>query len=1321
MSLNAANFDDRRQPDSLSLTAAQEGVWFAQQVDGPDNPLYNVGDRVEIRGKLDLTRFEAAVRHTVSSVEALAVRLVPEESGPLQAVGEPTGWSMPLIDLSGEQDPSAAAEAWLRDETARPFDLAGPRLFRFTLLRLADDVHLWCHLYHHIALDGFSFALMLRLVSENYAASGGAAPEGAPVPLPLRPLVDADAAYRDSAEHARDREFWTGYFADGYAPTVLARRAAPVSPAFLRHSTVLPARLADRLTAVAEELGTSWTRLLIAAFGAHLARLTGRGDALLTLPVHGRRDEVSRATPGMLTNMVPVRVTARPGTTFPELVGRTAQDVQEVLRHQRYRSEELRRDLGLSSTGMRFFGPLLNIQEFADEPRVGDLPAVVRNLSNGPVEDLSVNVFRYPGELRLDIDANPASYSRAELAGHSRRFITHLEALLALAPDEPIGRIDLVTARERDQVLRDWNDTALDVPEGSVPERVADRAAAGPEAIALVAGGTTLTYQELDSAANRLAHVLVARGAGPGRLVALALPRTAEMVTTLLAVLKTGAAYLPLDPEFPTRRIEQMLTDADPALLVTTGATAAALPERADPLLLDDADVRAELAAAPDTAPRPGPLPPALPAYVLYTSGSTGRPKGVVVSRANLANFLAAMAERIPLTPQDRMLAVTTVGFDICALEIFLPLLAGARLVLASADEVRQPTELAAALARSAATVMQATPTLWRELVTQAPRSVDGLRVLVGGEALEAELAATLAGSAKSVLNLYGPTETTIWSAAAEIPAGTDAPVTIGGPIGNTRLYVLDGGLRPTPVGTIGELYIAGRGIASHYLGRPGRTAERFVADPFHGAGERMYRTGDLVRRREDGRLEFCGRADGQVKVRGFRIELGEVESALLRHPSVASAAATVVREADGAGRLVAYVVAAGTEDGAAVDAVELRRHTAKLVPDYMVPTTIVPLDALPLAANGKVDRRALPAPQAAAVISGRGARTPQEEILCGLFAELLDLPAVGIDDDFFELGGHSLLVTRLIRRTKETLGSDLSFQSVVKYPTVAELTQSLGIDTSDEAFEVMLQLRTRGNQSPLFCVHPIGGPSWIYSGLMKHIDSDHPIYGLQPRGLARPEKLPSSMAEMAADYLEQIRAVQPRGPYRLLGWSFGAVAAHEMAVQLQERGEEVSLLSLMGEYPADTEDHKIPTAQEFFAAAVQTAGYDMAELEGRTLDAAWVAKVLREGNSPYALFGEYNLLALIDIYKNNIVLLREHRPRPYRGSVQYFRPALASHGEPMPEDHRDDIWPQHLTGELTVHHVNAQHEHMSMPGPLGEVGVAVDRALDALRTSGAA
>ncbi|MEU7717501.1 amino acid adenylation domain-containing protein [Streptomyces tibetensis] len=1285
---------------SLPLSAAQEGVWFAQQLD-ENSPVYTAGEYVDIQGPLDVARFRRAVRRAVDWAEALHFRVVATPQGPRQIPVTDLEWSMPVVDVSAEADPHAAALDLLREQTGRPFDLAEAPLFRFTLVKLAEGRYFWSHLYHHILLDAYGVSLMARRVAAEYAEPAAGEVQDPPR-SPVEPLLAESARYERSARREEDREAWARYFADGFTPTVLAGTARPVSHTFVRHGVELSAAQTDELRHNAERLGTTLVRLITAAFAAYVGRHTASDEVLLSVPVHGRSSALARSTPGMVTNMLPVRATLRPGEPVAHAAARLGRELLSVLRHHRYRGEELRRDLGLAATDARFFGPVLNIQEFDHGLVFGGHPATVHNLSNGPVEDLAVNVHVWPDGLRIDVDGNPAVYGSEDVARHAERFVRFLRACATAGPDRPIASLDLLDSAEL-AVLAARNDTALDAPGTDVVALVAEHAERTPDAVALVHGSQALTYGDLADRAGRLAQLLAERGAAPGRLVALALPRDLDLVPALLAVLRTGAAFLPLDPEFPAERLGAVLAEARPALLVTTEGLAERLPGTCPRLLLDQAGTGPVPAVGAPAAYLPETL-----AYVLYTSGSTGRPKGVCVSRGNLANFLTAMRELVPLTPADRLLAVTTIGFDIALLELLLPLVSGATVVLAGTDQVRDPAAVAALLADS--TVMQATPTLWREVAGRHPEAVRGMRVLVGGEPLDSALAARLAADAQEVLNLYGPTETTIWSTAAPV-TGDRTP--IGRPIGNTQVHVLDSGLRPVPAGAPGELYVGGHGVAAGYLGRFGLTAQRFVADPFGAPGSRLYRTGDLVRCRPDGELEFLGRVDDQVKIRGFRVELGEVETALARRADIAAAVATVRGDAAGERRLVAYVVPA---EGGTADPVELRRDLADQLPGYMVPTVVVALDALPLTANGKVDRKALPDPQPDAVVRGRGHRTPQEEILCGLFAEVLGLPRVGIDDNFFELGGHSLLANQLAARIKTTLGEQLTFRSLVDAPTVAELTRSLGVDTTESAFDVLLPIRASGTRPPLFCLHPMGGPSWVFAGLMRHLDADHPIYGLQPRSLARPEPLPGSIEEMAADYIEQIKTVQPEGPYHLLGWSFGGIVAHAMAVRLAEAGDEVGLLTVMADYPSedDITHHRIPSEQEFFAAAVASTGYDMSKLEpGKPLEAAFVAKTLREGNSPFALFGEHNLLALIEIYKNSVRIMGEHRPRTFKGNSLFFRPTLAKDGTPKSDP--DEVWLSYLSGSVEVRDVETRHETMTQAEPLAEVGTLLAARLSEL------
>ncbi|MFD7257552.1 amino acid adenylation domain-containing protein [Streptomyces sp. NPDC059874] len=584
------------------------------------------------------------------------------------------------------------------------------------------------------------------------------------------------------------------------------------------------------------------------------------------------------------------------------------------------------------------------------------------------------------------------------------------------------------TTESQPRVDNTMEDTVRAVPDADLTQLIEAQAARTPDATAVVFEGTETGYAELNARANRLARVLVARGAGPEQLVALALPRSTELLVALLAVLKSGAGYVPLDPEYPAERVAYILRDSAPALLLDADAFAAAEAAAAE---LPDGDLT--------DADRSAPLLPAHPAYTIYTSGSTGRPKGVLITRRNVVNFLSFMADRFPLTATDRLLAVTTIAFDIAVVEMYLPLLTGAAVVIAPRETVIDPVRLGALATASGTTFLQATPSLFHAMTVEQPDALRGLRMLVGGEALPPALADEMCALGSRVTNVYGPTETTVWSTALDV-AGAESLPGIGGPIWNTTLYILDDRLRPADEG---ELYIGGEGLARGYRNRPSLTAERFVADPFAGPGARMYRTGDLARWRADGGVDYLGRVDHQVKIRGFRIELGEIEKVLASHAAVAQVAVVAREDRPGSKLLAAYVVPA--PGGEAPDHAALRARAARALPEYMVPAAFVTLDRFPRTPNGKLDRSALPAPDfAGSAGAGRAPRTAQEELLCGLFAEVLSLPAVGVDDDFFHFGGHSLLATRLVSRVRSVFGVELAVRTVFEAPTVAALAPLL-------------------------------------------------------------------------------------------------------------------------------------------------------------------------------------------------------------------------------------------------------------------------------------
>ena len=732
-----------------------------------------------------------------------------------------------------------------------------------------------------------------------------------------------------------------------------------------------------------------------------------------------------------------------PAMSVRELMQSVGRQVRESLRHQCYRYEDLRRDLHLLAQQMHLLTTVINIEPFDYDLRFGGHPVTVYNLSNGSVEDLAIFVYDRGDRkgLRIDFDANPALYSAAEIEGHQQRFLRLIQALVA-DTEQLIGRLCLLDPAERQRLLVTHNETADPGAVPAVATMFEAQAERSPYAIALVGESGSLSYRLLNARANRLAHELIARGVGPEHLVALAMPRSSDLVMALLAIQKAGAAYLPLDPDYPAERLADMLDDAKPVITLTTQALAERLPATASSrIVLDHPATIASLAdrsaANPQAQDRTHPRTPEDPAYVIYTSGSTGRPKGVVVTHTNLSNFIAAMQARLGLGAADRLLAVTTIGFDIAGLELYLPLVSGARVILPSQAVARHPPSLARLIAGSGANILQATPALWQMLLSHDADVLRGLRILVGGEALTGHMARELKRIGYDLTNLYGPTETTVWSTAAELgEADVDAPP-IGRPIRNTQVYVLDAALQPVPAGVSGDLYIAGTGLARGYLSRPGMTAERFVANPFGPPGSRMYRTGDLARWRADGSLDFLGRSDRQVKIRGFRIELGEIDAALASHPAVAQVAVVAREDRPGDKRLVAYL---SPVPGQRLDAAMLRQHLAGTLPDYMVPAAFVTLDALPLTPNGKLDRKALPAPGATAAPrkAGRAPRNPTEEVLCSLFAETLGLPSIDIDSNFLELGGDSLLFVRLASKVRATFNIDMALGSLFDVFTVA-------------------------------------------------------------------------------------------------------------------------------------------------------------------------------------------------------------------------------------------------------------------------------------------
>ena len=1020
---------EKAQPglaDVLPPSPLQDGLLFHTAAASDDDTvdIYTVQDIIDLSGPLDTRVLRASARALLDRHPQLRAGFHRLRGGQLVQV-VPAAAELPWheIDLTGrpeEADRLAAAE---RD---RGFDPAAPPLLRFLVLRMAEDRHRIVFTAHHVLLDGWSTQLLAQDLFALYRAGGDA------TAVPPPPAYAGYLAWLTRQDRDASVGEWRSALAGIEQPTrVVPRTVRSGSAERTRVDLQVPEALTVRLAGLARDCGITQNTVLQVCWAALLSGLTGRDDVVFGQTVSGRPAEVPGVEDmiGLLINTVPVRIGLRPGESVRGLLERVADEQSRLIAHHHVGLADIQRAAGVG----QLFDTLVVFENYPVD-RTEPAPGIaVTSAESVDATHYPLTLAVLPGPtLGLHLEYHPECFDRAAVRKLLDGFVRLLDAVTA-DPGARVAALDTITAEQRERVLREWNATALPAPAATLPELFAEQVARTPDATAVVCEGRELTFAELDKAANRLAHALIARGVGPERIVALLLGRSIDTVVALLAVLKAGGAYLPIDPAYPPARIAGMLADAQPALVLTTDHDAAGFPV----LRLDEVEDR------PDTAPATG-LLPQHPAYVIYTSGSTGVPKGVVVAHASVVNLFHSHRERLyrptVAAAGGRALRVGhtwSFAFD-ASWQPQLWMLDGHALHIVTEETLRDPVLLADLVRTQRLDFIEVSPSL-AVVLAKSGLITDGecplLALGVGGEAVPAAFWRELRDlRGTECYNLYGPTESTVDALAARV-ADSETPL-VGRPTANTQAYVLDSALRPVPPGVPGELYLGGAGLARGYLGRAALTAERFVADPFGPPGGRLYRTGDLVRWTHDGAIEYLGRVDEQVKVRGFRVELGEITAALSAHDAVAQAVAT----ADG-GRIVAYLVPAAGRP--APSAQDLRRFLLERLPDYMVPAAFVALDALPLTPHGKVDRAALPAP-GPATGAGRPPRTPGEALLCALFAEVLELPEVGVDDDVFALGGHSLLMVALRARIEEETGRALPVADLFANPTPALLHEHM-------------------------------------------------------------------------------------------------------------------------------------------------------------------------------------------------------------------------------------------------------------------------------------
>ncbi|HJP91739.1 MAG TPA: amino acid adenylation domain-containing protein [Pyrinomonadaceae bacterium] len=1025
---------------ALPLSFAQQRLWFLDQFQ-PGLGVYNIPAAVRLSGMLNLDALEQSLNAIVSRHESLRTTFAFANGQPEQLIAPSLTIKLAQTNLETlpEDVQAKEIERLMLLEARQAFDLVHGPLLRASLLRLREDEHVLVFTIHHIVSDAWSLGVLVRELCTLYEAfAEGIEPALAPLPVQYadytlwqRELMQGDLL---EAQLNYWREKLGGQLPILELPT---DRPRPPVQSFqgAKETFTISTELSEQLNLLCRQEGVTLFMLLLAAFQTLLYRYSGQTDVLVGTPIAGRERKEIQNLIGFFVNTLVMRNTLSGALSFKELLALTREAALDAYAHQDVPFEKIVEELRLDrDTSREALFQVMFILQNAPAPVLE-----LKGLSLEPLPihnhtakfDLVLSIYEEGERLRGTLEYSTDLFDKTTIERIAGHFETLLQSIAANS-EQQLDDLPLLTAQEEHRLLFALNDTDKSYPVATfVHQQFEAQAERTPAATALIAGAEQLTYKELNERANKLAHHLLAFGLAREDRVGILLDRSAEMVVALLGVLKAGGCYVPLDPQYPAERLSFMMEDAGLSVLLTTRELSESLGLTYGSLQLVYLDETAGITVNPDIEVSTAQL-----AYLIYTSGSTGKPKGVMVSHGALCNLLHSMGDEPGLTAEDRFLAVTTLSFDIAALELFLPLIKGARLVLATRETASDPVQLMAQMKRQEATVMQATPATWRMLLDSGWNGAPRIKMLCGGEALPFDLAQALTGCGESLWNMYGPTETTIWSLVSGVRK--DERVTIGRPISNTTVYVLDKRLQPVPTGVAGELYIGGTGVARGYWQRPMLTAEKFIPNPFSSEpGARLYHTGDTVRYLPTGELEYLGRVDHQVKIRGYRIELGEIETALRRHSGVREAVVVAREQAGEEKRLVAYVVA---NEDAALSGSELRAVLKDQLPAYMVPAHFVFLDELPLTPNGKVNRRALPAPviNTTPTESTGTALNQMEDILADIWANVLGLERVSRDDDFFDLGGHSLLATQLVYRIQETFGVALPLRRVFEEPTVA-------------------------------------------------------------------------------------------------------------------------------------------------------------------------------------------------------------------------------------------------------------------------------------------
>jgi len=1158
-------------------TESQVEIWTSCLIGGNEaNCAYNECASLLLTGSFVKSAMLRALQDMVNMHQAL--RIVFSADGTNICVYKDLLLDIDYQDLSAQapEKQQAFIQNYNKQSVLTPFDLIKGPLFKTSLFKLGDQAHYLTFVAHHIICDGWSIGIMMQDLSKLYSAYAN----GELINLPAAPLFTDYAleqlAFEGTKEFTETEQYWLNQF-EGSShllniPTDYPRPALRTYKSH-REDLILDGALTTEVKKLGKSTGSSFVTTLLAAFEVFLRQLTGQDEIIIGLPAAGQPATDNYRLVGHCVNLLALRSQPKGDVSFKAYLKQRRSDVLDAYDHQLYTFGSLLKKLSIPRDASRI--PLVPVMFNIDMGLDDDVEfyGLKHQLISNPREyenfEIFLNIAGHDEAPTLEWSYNTQLFKPSTIKVIMDGFEFLLRQLVN-NPDILIGNIPVLNAGELTTKLDEWNNTGVSYPDNiGLHQLISDVASQNPDKTAITFGDQKNSYQQLDSQANQLAAILIANGVKKGDKVAFSMDRSAEMVIAILAIMKTGAVYIPLDPQFPLNRINYMLDDSQAVVLLTSKKYKGRYQSNAKELLIEDAWVT--LKDYPATNPAVDVSGNDL-VYILYTSGSTGMPKGVQIAHHNLVNFLCSMQKKPGITADDKLLAVTTISFDIAGLELFLPLLTGAQIVMADTATAKDGRALLDIIKKEKITVMQATPYTWRIMLESGWDKSTPLKVICGGEALPLELAQRLINCSTSLWNVYGPTETTIWSTVKQLTAD-DKVISIGKPIDNTSIYILDNFFKPLAPGIPGEIYIGGEGVAKGYLNRPELTEEKFVDDPFlNQPGIKMYRTGDLGKFMENGEIECLGRVDAQVKIRGYRIETGEIEYQLVNETKLKEAVVIARPDNFGIDKLVAFVVVDYSEEVIdAVKQVQTWKETLKnVLPDYMIPDNFIVVPAMPLTPNGKIDKKALSKHGVSLTEDTNkyvAPRTDTEKLVADIWIEYLGVKKVGIYDNFFELGGHSLIAVQVMTRIEKETGKRLPLAALFETSTVEKLAQLLQLDAKSITWDSLVPIKPQGNKMPLYMVHGAGLNVLLFNTLAMSMSPEQPVYGLQAKGLNGVDEPLSKIEDIATHYIAAIMEQNPDGPYALAGYSFGGIIAFEMAKQFAALGKEVKMLAMFDTY----------------------------------------------------------------------------------------------------------------------------------------------------------